>query len=170
MKIANKEFSEKFFLKITKVRRWAREFLPPDEKAKRRSGYTREMSEAQAWEVFWGGHVLVEMYVYSIAESKTIIADLRSWMKSMGLYPGFSKNQRESFSISIYISKLWGVDCSFSYICRETLQYTLDEETDIVTERYKNSIIGETDPGRFYGTKRLNISDDFVEFMGKMYK
>ncbi|MBT3369026.1 MAG: hypothetical protein HN416_17925 [Nitrospina sp.] len=168
--IANKQFGEIFLLKITKVRRWVREFLPPDEKAKKRSGYTREMSEAEAWEVFWGGHILVELDGYSIAEAKRIISDLRDWMKSVGLYPGFSKSQRDSVSISIEISKQVGKELSFSYICKEILEKGFDEETKIVTERYRHFIIGETASGRFYGTKRLNISNHFDEFMYNMCK
>ena len=168
MEIGNKKIAEIFNLKLSKVRRWVREFLPPDEIAKRRSGYTRTISEADAWEVFFGGHILVESNGYSIAESKKIIADLRDWIKSVGLYPGFSKNQRDNFSISIEISKEWGQDYSFSYICKEILEYIKNEETDIITERYRNSIIGETVSGRFYGSKQLNISDYFAEFMDKI--
>ena len=31
--IANKQFAEIFSLKLTKVRRWVRDLLPPDEKS-----------------------------------------------------------------------------------------------------------------------------------------
>ena len=129
------------------------------------------MSEPEAWEVFWGGHILVEVYGYSIAEARKIILDLRDWMKAVGLYPGFLKNQSDSFSsFSIEISKQVGKELSFSYICKKILETCLDEQTGIITEQYRHTIIGENVSGGFYGTKHLNISNHFDEFRYNMDK
>jgi hypothetical protein len=87
MKFTNKELSDKLKINLAKVRRWSREFLPPDHKATMRSGYARELTEEEAYEVFLGGH-LVSVLRFQVHEAKGIIEDLRAWIKSKGLYPG----------------------------------------------------------------------------------
>ena len=84
--ITVKEYSERFRVNLAKARRWTREFLPPDPKAIRRSGYARTLTQSEAFEVFLGGH-LVSMLGCPVQEAKQIIRDLTPWLKEEGFYP-----------------------------------------------------------------------------------
>ena len=86
MKITSNLLSEKLHIPITKVRRWAKEFLPPDPIATRRSGYTRKMSLNAAFNVYLGG-ILVSLLGFSFYEGRDILEKLSPWMKKVGLLP-----------------------------------------------------------------------------------
>jgi hypothetical protein len=76
-----------FNVKLATWKRWSREFLPPDRKARMRSGQTRSFSLDQAFEVFLGAH-LVSFLRYSIPEGREIVAGLKPWLLKNGIFPG----------------------------------------------------------------------------------
>jgi len=84
--LTNKEFSEKLETPLTKVRRWTKEFLSPDPKATRRSGYTREFSYNDGFFIFVGG-VMVTDFGLSFEEASTMLEELKPWMLEIGLVP-----------------------------------------------------------------------------------
>lgn len=70
----------------TKIRRWAKEFLPPDPDKGLRSGKTRRHGLNEVFTVYLGGHLVTKMN-FSVLEAKTILKDLAHWMEREGLYP-----------------------------------------------------------------------------------
>jgi len=72
--------------KLSTWKRWSREFLPPDPKARMRSGQTRLFSPNQAFEVYLGAH-LVSFLKFSIPEAREIIRGLRQWLRTNGIFP-----------------------------------------------------------------------------------
>jgi hypothetical protein len=191
MELTNKELTEGLNLKLTKVRRWTRAFLPPDKEATRRSGYTRKFSVDQAWEIYFGGHILVEQHAYSILESKTIISDLRKWMKSVRLYPSvhdrsvkflseerslgdselqfpLGDNELHFSSIGIDILRKWSDRDSFVYLAKHVLECSTDQKTRITTERYILKRPGGEFNGRTIDKKSIQISHHFQDFCTKL--
>jgi len=88
-RINARQASSVFRVKLATWKRWSREFLPPDPKARLRSGQTRLFSPNQAFEVFLGSH-LVSFLGYSIPETRAIIGMLRPWLRKNGIYPDVS--------------------------------------------------------------------------------
>ncbi|ACL05866.1 hypothetical protein Dalk_4184 [Desulfatibacillum aliphaticivorans] len=86
MKLTNSMLAEKLDIPISKIRRWTKEFLPPDPIATRRSGYAREFSVNDGFIVFIGGH-LVSKLSFSFIQAKEIIKALRPWLEGIGLVP-----------------------------------------------------------------------------------
>lgn len=76
-----------FNVKLATWKRWSREFLPPDRRARMRSGQTRLFSLDQAFEVFLGAH-LISFLRYSIPEARDIMAGLKTWLVKSGFFPG----------------------------------------------------------------------------------
>jgi DNA-binding transcriptional MerR regulator len=143
MKITIKQLSQKFGLNLAKVRRWSREFLPPDPKASMRSGYARELTMEDAFEVFLGGHLVSELG-FQVYEAKQIIENLRDWIKSKGLYPGkaYSEARRNNSRIHhVHIMRTLDGK-NFFYEIRELLHIEPDKkDIDIMVEKYRIAIM-----------------------------
>jgi len=84
--IKNSELAEKLGIPHTKIKRWTREFLPPDPLARKQSGYTRTLSDNEAFKVYLGGH-LVSALNFSVHEARIILEDLKDWLSAKGLLP-----------------------------------------------------------------------------------
>jgi len=82
-----KEYSMKLGTDLAKARRWSRELLGPDPKATRQSGFRRELTSGEAWEIYLGG-VLISEGKFLVHEAKSILRDLRPFLKQHLLYPG----------------------------------------------------------------------------------
>jgi len=76
----NRELSEYLGIRLSRWKRWSREFLPPDPLGGMQSGYARQYNLNQAFTVYLGGH-LVSVLRYSIPEAKQILIDLKEWVK-----------------------------------------------------------------------------------------
>jgi hypothetical protein len=83
--LTNKRIAESG-IALSRVRRWAKEFLPPDPRATRRSGFTREYAEDDGWKVFLGGHI-VGATGCSFNAARNLLDMLDPWMKRLGLFP-----------------------------------------------------------------------------------
>jgi len=75
----NRELSDRLGFKLSRWKRWSREFLPPDPLGGLQSGFARQYSPAEAFQVYLGGH-LVSKIKCSIPESKIILDDLKEWI------------------------------------------------------------------------------------------
>ena len=81
----NRELSDSLDIKLTKWKRWSREFLPPDPLGGMQSGYARQYHPDQAFTVFLGGHLVGDLK-FSIPEARQIIQDLNNWLSEKGFF------------------------------------------------------------------------------------
>jgi hypothetical protein len=81
----NRELSDRLGIKLTKWKRWSREFLPPDPLGGMQSGYARQYHPDQAFTVFFGGHLVGDLK-FSIPEARQIIQDLNNWLSEKGFF------------------------------------------------------------------------------------
>ena len=81
-----RQISSSLGVKLSTWKRWSREFLPPDPRARMRSGQTRFFSLNQTFEVYLGAH-LVSSLKFSIPEAREIIGGLRQWLRKNNIYP-----------------------------------------------------------------------------------
>jgi len=86
MALKNKEISEKFEISHTKVRRYAKEFLPADPVATQQSGKAREHSVNDAFKIYLAEHLIVDMG-FKTEEAKNIMQDLEPWLEHNGFFP-----------------------------------------------------------------------------------
>jgi hypothetical protein len=77
----NRELSDRLGFKLSRWKRWSREFLPPDPLGGLQSGFARQYSPAEAFQVYLGGH-LVSNIKCSIPEAKKILEDLKEWISA----------------------------------------------------------------------------------------
>jgi len=81
----NRELSDRLGIKLSKWKRWSREFLPPDPLGGMQSGYARQYNPDQAFTVFLGGHLVADLK-FSIPEANQIIIDLNKWLSEKGFF------------------------------------------------------------------------------------
>ena len=81
----NRELSDRLGIKLSKWKRWSREFLPPDPLGGMQSGYARQYNPDQAFTVFLGGHLVADLK-FSIPEANQIIQDLNNWLSDKGFF------------------------------------------------------------------------------------
>jgi hypothetical protein len=81
----NRELSKKLTIRLSKWKRWSREFLPPDPLGGLQSGYARQYSIDDAFTVYLGGYLVSELK-FSIPAAKQILEDLKAWMQSHGFF------------------------------------------------------------------------------------
>ena len=77
----NRELSEKLAIRLSRWKRWSREFLPPDPLGGLQSGYARQYTIDQAFIVFLGGYLVADLH-FSIPEAKQIVKELSPWIKT----------------------------------------------------------------------------------------
>lgn len=82
------------------VKRWSREFLPPDPSAGRQQGRARRLSLDDAFHVYLAGYIVSDVRL-SIADAKRIITDLKDWLLSKGLTPCGERVVGRSYDIHI---------------------------------------------------------------------
>ncbi|MEJ2097896.1 MAG: hypothetical protein P8Y38_12350, partial [Deltaproteobacteria bacterium] len=81
----NRELSKKLAIRLSKWKRWSREFLPPDPLGGLQSGYARQYSIDDAFTVYLGGYLVSELK-FSIPAAKQILKDMKTWMQSHGFF------------------------------------------------------------------------------------
>jgi hypothetical protein len=82
----NSRLSKKLGISLTKVRRLAKDFLPPDPEATRQSGKTRKYGKNEAFDIYLGHHLITRMK-FRTDEAKAIHKDISPWMHKAGIYP-----------------------------------------------------------------------------------
>jgi len=93
--LTNTIMAEKLDIPLTKIRRWTKEFLPPDPMATRRSGYTRNFSDNDGFMVYVSGY-LVSNLDFSFASARDIMKELSSWIYKIGLLPDIPSSAKKS--------------------------------------------------------------------------
>jgi hypothetical protein len=118
----NRELSDRLGIKLSKWKRWSREFLSPDPLGGMQSGYARQYHPDQAFTVFLGGHLVADLK-FSIPEANQIILDLNKWLSEKGFF--FDPRGHSVFANSldalikkyiIFIRREKGPDKRFQFI------------------------------------------------------
>ncbi len=91
----NKQISSSLQINLSRWKRWSREFLPPDPLGGLQSGYARQYSMREAFQVGLGGH-LVGFMKLSVHQVRTILTDLEPWLKRSGYFQWNPKMLQES--------------------------------------------------------------------------
>jgi hypothetical protein len=81
----NQELSQKLHIKLSRWKRWSREFLPPDPLGGLQSGYARQYNLDQAFTVFLGGYLVGDLK-FTIPEARLILHDLHDWLVAHRFY------------------------------------------------------------------------------------
>ncbi len=135
-----RQVSSFFQVKLATWKRWSREFLPPDRKARMRSGLTRFFSPDQAFEVYLGAH-LVSFLRYSIPEAREVIKGLRTWLRKNAIYPETPEVDPEAVRrmkrLQVIIHEK--DDASFCYESKHivSVKPTLGRGTNVIEEVYE---------------------------------
>jgi hypothetical protein len=177
----NRELSEKLGIRLSKWKRWSREFLPPDPLGGLQSGYARQYTFDQAFIVFLGGHLVAGLN-FSIPYTKQIIEELGPWINNYKTVPS-GKNDEQTFEdIQVYIfQQLSQVSegVAFAYLERKQL---LDEpyekggpdvrhavyiEKPIPVAAHSNGL-DLTNPPDKMDSRILYVSRLYARFMDKM--
>lgn len=81
----SKELSEHLGIALSKWKRWAREFLPPDPLGGLQSGFARQFNLKDAFRVYLGGCLVADLK-FTIPETRQVLADLNGWLKKSGFF------------------------------------------------------------------------------------
>ena len=119
----NRELSKNFDIRLSKWKRWSREFLPPDPLGGLQSGYARQYTMDQAFIVFLGGHLVADLH-FSIPESKQVLEELGPWINNHKTERSVKTDEKAFDDVQVYIfrelsSKSEGM--AFAYLERKRL-------------------------------------------------
>ena len=78
---SNRELSERLAIRLSKWKRWSREFLPPDPLGGMQSGYARQYTLDQAFTVYLCGHLVAGLH-FRTPEAKQIVQELNPWINT----------------------------------------------------------------------------------------
>lgn len=87
MILSNQELVQVTRMPYSKVRRWAKDFLPPDPRATKQSGYSRECTIKDGFYIHLLGH-LISNLKFSAPEAKQVVDDVKEWLVAKELFPG----------------------------------------------------------------------------------
>jgi hypothetical protein len=140
----NRELAQKLGFKLSRWKRWSREFLPPDPLGGLQSGFARQYTRAEAFQVYLGGH-LVSNQMFSIPETKIILEDLKEWVTTQYFaYPvadqrSFVQAPAREYRIFIFMNHDTTPSLpSPSYLLRRLIdeERTRGKGSGFITERY----------------------------------
>ena len=181
----NQELSRRFGIKLSRWKRWSREFLLPDPLGGLQSGYARQYNRDQAFTVYVGGFLVAELK-FTIPEARLILNDLHPWLVEKRFYANFSdrepvgKNDRPAvqyYQIDIGRMAMTGPDVSGFCYCFKSV--TADEWKDVngawmhQTQSVEEAINSETNDASMHtmaGYRVLNISvlhDTFLKALDR---
>ena len=159
----NQELSQGLNIKLSRWKRWSREFLPPDPLGGFQSGYARQYNPDEAFTVFLGGYLVGDLK-FSIPEARLILQDLRYWLVEHKFYFGYTdsvpsttKNIHEIQYYQIAICRLPVDDTSdpvFIYFAKGVIanEVTTAKGIPVIQERFVGAAINS-------GKKALPIEE-----------
>jgi hypothetical protein len=138
--LTNTITAEKLDIPLSKIRRWTKEFLPPDPLATRRSGYTRKFTENDGFIVYVSGF-LVSNLDFSFASARDIMKELSSWIYKIGLLPNIPSSAKRlgvDSKIQDYEVNFFPLEknVGWSYYIVGVLKDTLLESKDTMGREY----------------------------------
>ncbi len=156
----NRELSTCLEIRLSRWKRWSREFLPPDPLGGLQSGFARQYSLPEAFHVYLGGHLVADLK-FSIPETKTILEDLKEWVTTQYFsYPLPEEQtsvQQSAKEYRIYIfmnHEARKNEQAYTYMIRRVIdqEKSHGKGARIVTERYIENWLKEgevvTEPER----------------------
>ncbi len=150
----NRELSMMFGFKLARWKRWSREFLPPDPLGGLQSGFARQYSLPEAFQVYLGGHLVADLK-FSIPETKIILADLKEWVTNQYFsYPLPEKQSLVQMSVKEYRIYIFmnpeptQAIQDHSYMIRRVIdqERSHGKGARIVTERYIENWLKDGEP------------------------
>ena len=140
----NRELSARLGFRLSRWKRWSREFLPPDPLGGLQSGFARQYSLPEAFQVFLGGHMVADLKI-SIPETKIILKDLKEWISTQYFFYVPADKQSpvqqtvKEYRIYIFLNPEPNQDGGHhAYMVRRIIdqEKSLGKGVRIVTERY----------------------------------
>jgi hypothetical protein len=140
----NRELSAMFGFKLSRWKRWSREFLPPDPLGGLQSGFARQYSLPEAFQVYLGGHLVADLKI-SIPETKIILGDLKEWVMTRYFShpppgePSLVQKSVKEYRIYIFMNLEPNQDVrKHAYMVRRVIdqEKSHGKGARIVTERY----------------------------------
>ena len=150
----NRELATRLGFKLSRWKRWSREFLPPDPLGGLQSGFARQYSLREAFQVYLGGHLVADLKL-SIPETKIILEDLKEWVTNQYFsYPLPEKQSSVQTSVKEYRIYIF-MNLESTQTVQEhayMIRRVIDQErlhgkgARIVTERYIENWLKEGEP------------------------
>jgi hypothetical protein len=126
-KITNAQLSQLSGITLTKIKRFARDFLGFDPQATRYDGVARKYSVEDAFVVFLGAKLVSELK-FTTKDAARIIAVLKPWLVSRGMFPDSRKDVKgvesrvESYDIEIWKGSTGDFNCvARGYVAEKVL-------------------------------------------------
>ena len=147
----NRELSDRLGIRLSRWKRWSREFLPPDPLGGLQSGFARQYSLQEAFQVYLGGHMVADLK-FSIPETIIILGDLKEWVTSQYFSYAFPEEPspvRQSikeYRIYIFMNREPTQTAqTHAYMVRRVIdqERSHGKGTRIVTERYIENWLNE---------------------------
>lgn len=153
----NRELSARLGFRLSRWKRWSREFLAPDPLGGLQSGFARQYSLTEAFVVYLGGHLVADLK-FSIPETKIILKDLKEWITGQFFSYSNPENQLsvqpsvKEYRICIFKNpESKGSGQLYAYLIRRMIdqERSLGKGAWIVTERYIENWLkeGQAAPG-----------------------
>lgn len=138
----SRHLANKLGINLAKWKRWSREFLDPDPLGGFQSGYARQFSFKEAFRVYLGG-CLVSALHFTIPQTRSILADLKPWLKANQLYTWPPQNSDDPpRSNHVYVYEL--EKGNFGYAVRCLTDCHDPGEGALFQERFTLELIGLT--------------------------
>jgi len=144
--LKNKIIADSLHVPLTRIRRWAKEFLPSDPKATRQSGYLREYSDNDGWFLYISGMIMDATGFTFRKTQKLMDEKLKPWMLQVGIAPDIQD-----------VPKAKGVDLYLRH--DSVLHFYINEQSDDQ----------EVPPVRVEGLMALNRPKIKIDEMGKEF-
>jgi hypothetical protein len=150
----NRELSTRLGFKLSRWKRWSREFLPPDPLGGLQSGFARQYSLLEAFQVYLGGHLVSDLKI-SIPETKIILGDLKEWVTTQYFSypasgePSLVQRSVKEYRIYIFMNLEPTLDVQkHSYMVRRVIdqEKSHGKGARIVTERYIENWLKDGEP------------------------
>ncbi len=176
----NRELADRLGFKLSRWKRWSREFLPPDPLGGLQSGFARQYNLTDAFQVYLGGHLVADLN-FPIPDTRVILEDLKPWVRSQY----FSNSNRNSaafvaqpvkeYRIHIFTTRAdYETEQKRRYAVRRLIDVKMDGKrgTRMVTEHYLENWLerGEFVSGDAEADKALEWGSSRILYISKLYE
>ena len=166
----SKYLSDNLGINNAKWKRWSREFLQPDPLGGYQSGYARQFSYKDAFQVFFAGYMVSELK-FSVSETRQMLKVINPWLRKQGFFGlPTQKSRAIQQNNHIYIAKL--PSGKFAYAVRAVDENQVDEKMASGEQRY--SLIAIDGQGDFLQqdvilhARVIMINSLYRYFIGKL--